>query len=175
MEKIIGIFNKEFVPVAFLRLVGDQIISDFIDLGTNDSIQDVLDGIQSTNNGVLSMRRENWDVAGGSIDIFMEEVLPSDKNYVYAVAERFGNVGFMAAVIYKDLQNLFIELGKKVLSPEEKNDLWSQMINIDETSAKGLLAFIVQIKPLVDKLEGIDKKWDDFVHKKQIEIRKASR
>ena len=171
MKKIIGIFDKNFVPEAFLSIKSGKILQDYAGLTQKEDIEDVINGIESKNDGSLSMRREHMDVVGGGIDIFMEEVLPTDKNYVFAVAERFGNAGFLAAVIWGDLKELFIELGKKELPAEERNKIWGKMINLDEDGAEALIKFAGQLRPIVRELDELDEKWKDFVHKKQIEIK----
>lgn len=171
MKQIIGIFNKDFVPLAFLSLEDGKIVVDYLDSGFRDVVDEVIGGIMSQKNGRLSMRREHRDAVGGNIDIFMEDILPVDSMYIFAVAERFGNAGILAAVTFSDLKDLFIELGRKEIATEEKNDLWAEMINLDEEGAGALLSFTTQVRPIAKELEDIDGKWQDFVAKKEVELK----
>ena len=167
MQRILGIFNRDFLVAGFLSLISGKISIEIVDRSMKAEISKVLEDIGRRNNGFLPIRCEVILANGNSIGI--EQISIDHPDYLFALSQSLSASGLVTSLVYEDLKDLFIELGKKELSDEEKNRYWVELINLDEESAKQIARFARELRPLKAELEKIDHEWNSLVGSRNTE------
>ncbi len=139
MKKSIVVFNEDVQAVSFI----DPDLKIETIIGEKAALSEVLSEIGPT----VPMRVEAETDSGNSVGL--ETVSQEDPRFLDALVANLRQKSFIAAVIPEGFKRLFVNLNQKDISSEEREDLVSRLVNMQDTEAEELLGDMKELESVL--------------------------
>ncbi|MBI3633441.1 MAG: hypothetical protein HY226_04065 [Candidatus Vogelbacteria bacterium] len=163
MSKVIGVFQEDTSPIAFISTEGGKISIEAVSGADTKVVEALNEEFTDSENGALPIRTE---VVGkkGEVVIGNRLVKPNESDYVDALSEAVHSVaGLLTAQVFGEAKQILIDLSKSGLPQAEKDKIFANLINMSEEDLAEVVQAHQEILKMGERYQKINSEWEKTI------------